>query len=154
MTRYAITSTVVGRAQILAGAGSAALVATVMAAGGAAPWLIAPAVLAVAATTAHLAVVRLGAGGGRVVIGQGIWPLPARTIDTASLVEASAVDLSWPQAFGLGVRWHSRTTRLTVRAGPTLRLRTRDGEHLSISTSDPAAVLRLLELPTPEKEAS
>jgi len=144
MNRQAYTSTVVAPVQIVAGVVSVAVVAALLAVGGAAVWLIVVAALVIAAATAHLAVVRLGVNDERIIIGQGVLPLPARTIAATSVVEASRAELTRAQTFGIGVPWHWRTNRLTVRPGPTLHLRTTDGERLSISTPDPDAVLRLL----------
>jgi hypothetical protein len=87
----------------------------------------------------HLATVRLCVSTDRILLGQGPWRRPARVIDAADILECSANSLGRAQIFGVGVPFHRRTTRLTVRPGPTLCLTVRGGEYVRVSTSDPAA---------------
>jgi hypothetical protein len=59
-------------------------------------------------------------------------------------VSAADENLGWQQVFGFGIRFHRKTQRLTVRPGPALCPRLAGGEHLRISTPDPAAARSLL----------
>lgn len=95
------------------------------------------------AAAVHLATVRLvvsavGAGVGAGIRGR------TRRIPADWIVDSAAVQFRWPQVFGLGlpVRW--RTTRLTVRPGPTLALHLTSGERIWVSTPDPTAAAALL----------
>ena len=65
-------------------------------------------------------------------------------VAASEVVDAASTTLSWAQVFGIGVRFHRRTTRLTVRPGPTLCLTLRSGERIRISTPDPESARRLL----------
>ena len=58
----------------------------------------------------------------QILLGQGPWGHPARSVAASEVVDATSTSLSWAQVFGIGVRFHRRTTRLTVRPGPTLCL--------------------------------
>jgi len=108
-------------------------------------------VMAIVITSVHVSVVRLSIGAGRIVVGQGPWSRRARVIPAGAVASAAGEDLGWQQVLGLGIRFHRKTERLTVRPGPALCLRLASGEHLRISTPDPAAACSLL--PAAEKEA-
>jgi hypothetical protein len=106
-------------------------------------WLAAAVGVVMLATGLWLSVVRCALGPERVVAAPGLWGR-GRVVATSNIADVSTCDLSWPQVFGLGVRTRWRTTRLTVRPGPTLCLRLRDGEIMRISIDDPCAALRVL----------
>lgn len=143
--RLAYSSIVVAPASILASAVVAAAVcaATARLPG---PALVMAAAGAVAILLAgiHLATVRLTVSPERIRIGQGPWPRPGRSISAAAVREAHAEDLGLAQIFGIGVPFHRKTTRLTVRTGPTLVLVLDSGEYIRISTPDPGAAVRLI----------
>ena len=143
--RQAYSSTVVAPASILASAVVAAAVcgATARLPG---PALVMAAAGAVAILLAgiHLATVRLTVSPERIRIGQGPWPRPGRSISAAAVREVHAEDLGLAQIFGIGVPFHRRTTRLTVRTGPTLVLVLDSGEYIRVSTPDPGAAVRLI----------
>jgi hypothetical protein len=108
----------------------------------------------VAATAVLVSTVRTVVGPRTVTIGMGPCSRPARTIPAESVVSASTEQLDWPQVFGLGVPWHGRTSRHTVRPGATLLLTLASGEQLRISTRDPdAAIACLAALDRPDKGA-
>jgi hypothetical protein len=94
----------------------------------------------------HLATVRLCVSADRILLGQGPWRRPARVIDAADVLECSVSSLGWAQIFGFGVPFRQRTTRLTVRPGPTLCLTVCGGEHVRVSTPDPAAAREILSI--------
>jgi hypothetical protein len=144
MNQQAYTSTVVAPIQVAIGAVLALLVGTFMFARGASIWLVAFSIVLIAVSAVYLSTVRLGVNAERIIVSQSPFALSARVIDVSSVVEATRVDIGWPQVFGIGVPWHWRTSRLTVRPGPTLNLRLAGAERISISTSDPDAALRLL----------
>jgi phosphotransferase system glucose/maltose/N-acetylglucosamine-specific IIC component len=140
----AYTSTVVGPVQLVLGVLGAAAIATIGALSAAPPWITALTSLIVLITGVHLSIVRLSIGAGNVVIGQGPWNRRARVIPADVVLSATSEDLRWPQVFGVGVAFHRKTTRLTVRPGPTLSLSLQGNEHLRISTQDPDAARALL----------
>jgi hypothetical protein len=148
----AYTSTVMGPVHLAAGAAGAAAFGAGTAAAGEPAWVIVPVALAIVIASIHLSVVRLSIGAGRIVVGQGPWNRRARVIPVEAVTSAADEDLGWPQVFGLGIRFHRKTERLTVRPGPTLCLRLAGGEHLRISTQDPAAARSLLPAAGNEKE--
>lgn len=84
----------------------------------------------------YLAAVRLAVGEESIVLGQGPFAWPSRTIATASVVDARAENLTWLQTFGFGVPRHWATMRMTVRSGPTLVLSLVTGECIRVSTRD------------------
>jgi hypothetical protein len=141
--RQAYSSTVVAPVPAGLSVAFAAAVVAVAVAGAAPLWLGAVVGLVVLAAGGYLATVRLAVGGGRIVLGQGPCGR-GRVIDTARVAETGASVLTWPQAFGIGLPFARRTTRLTVRPGPTLRLRLDDGEVIRVSTADPGAARRLI----------
>lgn len=108
------------------------------------PLVVALAVVAVAAVPAslHLATVRLGLGPGGVAVGSGVRGR-TRWIPLADITEQTAQTIDWRAVYGVGPPTR-RHTRLTVRAGPTLRLWLRSGEVLSISTDDAVGACLLL----------
>jgi hypothetical protein len=99
---------------------------------------------AIVLTGIHLATVRLTVSPERIRVGQGPWPRPGRSIRAATVRDAHAENLGLAQIFGIGVPFHRRTTRLTVRTGPTLVLVLDSGEYIRVSTPDPASAARLL----------
>lgn len=143
--RQAYSSTVVAPAHILAAAAVAAAVCAATAhlpAPG--PAMTAGGAAAIVLTGIHLATVRLTVSPERIRIGQGPWPRAGRSIRAAAVRDARAENLGLAQIFGIGVPFHRRTTRLTVRTGPTLVLVLDSGEYIRVSTPDPAAAARLL----------
>jgi hypothetical protein len=140
----AYTSAVMGPAHLAAGLAGAAAFGAGTAAAGWPAWVTVPGVTAIVAAAIHVSVVRLSIGAGRIVVGQGPWSRRARVIPVETVTSAADEDLGWPQVFGFGVRLHRKTGRLTVRPGPTLYLQLAGGEHLRISTQDPAAARSLL----------
>ena len=143
MSARAYSCTVTSRAHLVIGIVIAALAAAVVVALGAPLVALGTAVVCVA-TAVFVSTVRLVVGNGRVVLGQGPFACPSRTIPTADVVSATAVHLSWAQVFGIGVPFHFRTTRLTVRPGPTLCLTLASGEEVRVSTRDPAQAIAVL----------
>lgn len=150
--RQAYTSTVVGPVPLGLGMVSAVAAAIIAAAARSPVWLAAVFVIVVLLAAADQSTVRLSVGGGRLVLGHGPWNRRVRTLPADEVVAADSTNLRWPQVFGIGVRFHRKTTRLTARPGPTLHLELRTGEHIRISTPDPDAARTLL-IPT-EQEAS
>lgn len=150
MIRRAYTSTVVGTVQMGFGLLCAAAVAVGTAAAGVEPWVTAVSAAAVVLAAVHLSTVRIGIGTGQVQIGQGPWNRPARHVDPHAVVAGRTLELGWAQTFGIGTSWHRKTTRLTVRPGPTLELELDGGEHIRISIPDPDTARQLL--PTARQE--
>ena len=142
--RRAYTSTVIGPVQLVAGVLCAGLLATTTVTVGAPVWVTVLGVGTILAVSVQLSTVRLSIGAGRVVIGAGPWSRRARVIPAAAVASATDEDLRWPQVFGVGIRFHRNTARLTVRPGPTLCLKLTTGERLRISTQHPAAARGLL----------
>ena len=140
----AYTSTVMGPAHLAAGVLGAAAFGAVTATAGGPVWVTVPGVMAIVITSIHVSTVRLSIGAGRIAVGQGPWSRRARVIPVETLVSAAGENLGWQQVFGLGTRFRRKTQRLTVRPGPTLCLQLAGGEHLRISTPDPAAACSLL----------
>lgn len=151
MSRQAYTSTVVAPVQV----GLAVLtvgILIVLALLGPLTWPIAAiAAILVVATGMYLSTVRLIVGTDRVLIGYGIWGR-ARAIAASDVLDCRSTTLGWAQVFGIGVPFHYRTTRLTVRPGPTLCLTLRGGEHVRVSTPDPDAAQRILTIPPPDND--
>jgi hypothetical protein len=146
----AYTSTVVGRGHLCAG-----VVLGVVAALLVRPWEIGVLAGLVLVTAGWwLATVRLAVSDDALRVALG--PLGrARRIPAADVAVAGTADLTRTQVLGLGLPWRARTTRLTVRPGPTLVVELRSGEMLRVSTPDPAAAAQLLGTPSrPEGEPS
>jgi hypothetical protein len=145
MRRQAYTSTVVAPQQVALSAVAAAVVTLVMWRLGGWHW---PVVIGgdtlFVATGVHLATVRLAVDGDRILLGPLLGSHRWRVIPTAQVVKSYATTLGWAEVFGIGVPFHWRTNRLTVRPGPTLCLTLDSGEYLRISTPDPEAAVRLL----------
>lgn len=143
--RRAYSSTVVAPGQIAVGVALAAALWAVTTFLPGAEWPIGAGAAAVIVLVAiHQAIVRLMVSPDRIRIGQGPWGRPGRSIMTATVRDAHAERLSRAQTFGIGVPFHWRTTRLTVRPGPALVLVLSDGEHIRVSTADPAAAAQLI----------
>jgi hypothetical protein len=156
--RQAYSSTVIARRHLLAGAAAGAAIAAGL-------HVLAPVSLAgplaglsVLVTAAYLASVRVTVGAGRVILGQGPLPWPTRVIPVSLIADARAENLTSGQVFGIGVPWHRRTTRMTVRPGPTLVLSLRTGEWVRVSTRDPGAAVAIIRSahpqPVPTRENS
>jgi hypothetical protein len=94
----------------------------------------------------HSATVRLSVTPDRILLGQGPWRRPARVLDAADVLESSVSSLGRAQIFGVGMPFHRRTTRLTVRPGRTLCLTMRGGEYIRVSTPDPEAARQILSI--------
>lgn len=154
MSRQAYTSTVVAPVQVGLAVLTAAGILIAAAVGGAPAWPIAViAAIMVVATGLYLSTVRLIIGADRVLIGQGLWGR-ARAIAASDVLDCRSTTLGWAQVFGIGVPFHQRTTRLTIRPGPTLCLTLRDGEHVRISTPDPDTAQRILSTPPSDNYAT
>jgi hypothetical protein len=107
------------------------------------PWLTSAVALTLLLTGIHLGTVRLSVSSDRIVIGQ---PLSrGRVISARDVRDVRVSTISWAQVFGFGVTLRRRTTRLTIRPGPTLSLVLADGERVRISTADPQAARSTLE---------
>jgi hypothetical protein len=149
MGRQAYTSTVVAPVQVGLAAGFAAALAVVAALTGRPAWPITVMVCAVlVAVGVHLGTVRLAVDGQRVLLGPSLFRRRPRVIDAASVVESHSASLGWAQVFGIGAPLTWKTTRLTIRPGPTLCLTLRDGERIRISTRDPDAAQGILRATT------
>ena len=143
----AYTSTVVApghlAAAVVLGAGVAAIVADV-----GPVWIAVGVALVVILAGVQLSVVRAAFGPERIVTGHGWWGR-GQVIGAREVVSAVAADLTWPQVFGIGLTTARRTARYTVRPGPTVSLRLRDGELVRISVDDPGTALGVLARPAP-----
>ncbi len=142
MSGAVYTSTVTARGHVLAGVlAAAAVVVGILPRG---PWPLAVlTAVALVVTGVHLGTVRLAVRADLVRVGQGPWP-GGRRIPVAAVHQVRVACLNRRQAFGVGLPWHVRTTRLTVRRGPALALVLSTGERLWISTADPAVAARLI----------
>jgi hypothetical protein len=140
----AYTSTVVSPVHLAVGVGLAVGFGVLTVMNGVPIWVSAVATVAMLIAAVHLSTVRLAIGAGRIVIGHGPWGGPGRTVPCEAVASATEERLRWPQVFGVGVRFHHRSERLTVRPGPTLHLELVTGEHLRISTRRPTDARALL----------
>jgi hypothetical protein len=148
--RSAYTSTVVAPAQIVLGVlAGLVLAAIVLGFGGLWPFAVIGFVI-VAATGWYLAVVRLAVKPGDLTIAQGRGDRHPREIHRSEVARAEVATLTWSACFGIGVPAHWRTTRLSVRPGPTLVLTLTDDELVRISTPDPATAIEVLTGVRPE----
>lgn len=142
----AYTSTVVAATQIALGVVSGAALAAICVALRSGLWPFAiTAFLIIVATGVYLSTVTLTVTAGNVTLGQGRGEHEPRSVNAGEISERSCAELTWAQCFGVGMPTAWRTTRLSVRPGPTLCLSLRDGELIRISTPDPAAALRALD---------
>lgn len=148
----AYSSTVVSPGHVLAGAAVGAVIGAwmfvVLPPSPAGP-LVAVVILV---TGIYLSTVRLAVGHERLAVGQGPFG-PSRVIPAVLIADARAAEVTRPQAFGLGVPWHWRTTRMTVRPGPALVLSLTTGEYIRVSTPDPDAAVAIIGAAGP-KESS
>lgn len=134
--------TAVGTAVATAGAAAAVLItATSLDVAGLTACAVGFALIALVAGV-HLGTVRLTVTADRIGVGSGVqgrtrW-LPVRSVE---LVEARRI--SWPMVFGFGLPRRDAATRLTVRAGATLRVRV-GREDLWISAKNPETAAGLL----------
>jgi hypothetical protein len=144
--RRAYSSTVVAPGHIAA----CAILAAALLSCGIAFMPVGSAVVAAAGAAAivlaglQMATVRLMIGPGYVRVSQGPWGRPGRVIPAGAVREARARRFSFLQAFGIGVPFHWKMTRLTVRPGPALELILSDGECIRVSTPDPATAALLI----------
>lgn len=115
-------------------------------------WIGVPVALVILVIGIHLGVVRLTVEAGVVQAGQGPWG-GGRRIPTGEIADAQPGELSFAQVVGVGLPTGAkpgrptpqrRTSRLTVRPGPTLLLVLDSRERIWISTADPAAAARAL----------
>jgi hypothetical protein len=148
----AYTSTVVGPIHLVLGVLCAGAFGVLTVSVGAPLWVSALGAVAMLLVSVHLSTVRLSIGSGIITLGQGPWNTRARSIPADSVVAATDADLRWPQVFGVGVRFHRKTQRMTVRPGPTLCLQLSSGEYVRISTKNPAAARNLLPTTRGEKD--
>lgn len=139
-------STVIAPAQIALGAVSGAVIAIVLISIRSGLWWLGLLVLLLTiAVGVYLAPVRVEVTEREVDLAQGRGGPDPRSIRTSDIADARAEQLTWPQCFGIGLPEEgTRDTRLTVRAGPTLRLTLNDGEVVRMSVADPNAALAAL----------
>jgi hypothetical protein len=100
--------------------------------------------IAILLTGVQLGTVRLTVSPEYIRVAQGPWAMPGRLIPASAVRDARAGNLSFLQTFGIGVPFRWKTTRLTIRPGPTLELVLSDGEHIRVSTADPVAAALLI----------
>lgn len=141
----AYSSVVVSRSHLAAGVAiTAAAEAGMLFAARAPAWTGLVLAVSCLLTAVYVSTVRLAVGAGRIAIGLGPAAWRSRILATSDVAAAHAANLSLAQVFGLHVEWHCRTTRLTVRPGPTLVLRLIDGEVIRVSTPDPELAIELI----------
>ena len=146
--KRAYSGTVVSPGHLIAGAAAGVLLAAVMPADQLARLLVAAVVFL---TGIYLATVRIAVGQKLIVLGQGPLGRPRWGIPLLDVADAQALSLSRAQVFGIGVPWHRRTTRMTVRPGPTLVLRLTTGDYVRISTPDPCAAVAIIRSALPSR---
>jgi hypothetical protein len=139
--KRAYSSTVVSPGHVIAGAAAGALLAVIIPAAPVTRLLPAASVFLAGI---YVATVRITVGHKLIVLGQGPFGRPRWGIPLLDVADAQAVSLSRAQVFGIGVPWHRRTTRMTVRPGPTLVLRLTTGEYVRVSTPDPRAAVAII----------
>jgi hypothetical protein len=105
--------------------------------------------LAACAAGVHQATVRLAVGNGRILLGQGPWRWPNRTVPFDLVRRAGTEELSLPQVFGLGIPFNRLTTRMTVRPGLALVLSLTSGEVVRVSTPRPDLAVALINQASP-----
>ncbi|MDI5964953.1 hypothetical protein [Streptantibioticus silvisoli] len=134
----AYTSTVVARGHVVVGVALGVVAALLIR-----PWPVAvPVALVLVATGVYLGTVRLALGADGLRVAQGPWGR-SRTIPRWAVASVSCTTLTTAQAFGLGLPWNRRASRLTPRRGPALVVELTDGEVLRITTPDPGAAASL-----------
>lgn len=133
-------------------AGIAALVAIGVAAGvllvtgvSAIAAAVAVAVVALCAVSVglHLGSVRLAVSAIGVSVGSGLTGR-SRWIPGDQITHVQVARLTWPQVYGFGLPLTWRLTRMSVRAGPALRLWLHSGEQLWVSAADARRAAELL----------
>jgi hypothetical protein len=145
--RQAYSSVVFSRRHVTVGGAIALLAGVGLGVVGHVPiWVAAGTAIIVALAAVYISTVRLAVGGDRITIGLGPIAWRARGLATSDVIDAQATSISGAQVFGLGLPWHSPTTRLTVRPGPTLVLRLVDGEVVRVSTPEPELAVQLIPL--------
>lgn len=146
MAEVGYRSTVVAPAQIALGVASGLLVAVILEALDSRLWPAAVAALiGITVVGGYLATVSLTIDAKRITIGQGRGEREPRVLYVSEVIAHEVRKLTWLQCFGIGIEADDRTTRLTVRPGPTLFLTLVDGEQIRISTADPAAAGQVLD---------
>jgi hypothetical protein len=142
----AYSSTVVAPGQVIAGlaAGAAAIAWLLLTLPVRSPVIPLLAGALIAVSGVYLGTVRLAVGRGYLVLGRGPFGSRGRRIPLALVTDARAESLSAAQVYGLGMPWHWRTTRMTIRRGPALALTLASGEHITISTADPRAAVAII----------
>jgi hypothetical protein len=115
-------------------------------------WIGVPVALLILLVGLHLGVVRLVIDPTEVRAGQGPWG-GGRRIPVGEITDTQCAQLTFGQVLGVGLPTGAapgrptpevRTSRLTVRPGPTLLLVLDTRERIWISTADPAAATRAL----------
>lgn len=135
----AYTGTVVARGHVVAGV-VLGLVSAVLIQ----PWPVAALLaLVLIVTGVYLGTVRLAVGPDGLRVAQGPWGR-SRRIPRSAVESVSSTTLTTAQAFGLGLPWKQRTSRLTPRRGPALVVELTNGEVLRITTPDPRAAASLV----------
>lgn len=139
-------STVLAPAQIALGFAFGIGVAAILEALQADLWPVAIVVVVGFAVLGYLlSGVSLAIGHARITIGQGRWEREPRIVHASEVRQMEGRDLTWLQCFGVGIEDDEKTTRLSVRPGPTLILTLYDGEQIRISTPDPATAMDLID---------
>lgn len=88
--------------------------------------------------------VRATAGPNGVTVRWGVLGWPRLGYPLAEIEQAEVIDLRlWWVSFGLW--WTPTRTCCTVRSGPTLRLRLRNGRTVTVSVPEPAAAVAALD---------
>ena len=119
-------------------------------------WLWPVGIAAFVATVAvgvYLATVSLTVTPDEVIVRQGRGHRGVREILAKNIEDCEVTRFGWAETIGIGPSVPAGTTALVVRPGPGLRLTLNDGEHLHISTPDPAAAARVLTSAGPPSSA-
>ena len=87
--------------------------------------------------------VRTTAGPNGLTIRWGLFGWPRCTYRLDQIERAEVIDLPWWRV-SYGLWWTPRHTNCTVRSGPTLKIRLRNGRTVTITVPDPPAALAAL----------
>lgn len=98
------------------------------------------AVIVIVLANLSMTSLRTTAGPNGVVVRYGVLGIPRFRFALSAIEHAEAIDVPRSQMGGWGIHWSPwRGTRLTIRSGPTLRLRLTSGKQVAISAADPQA---------------
>jgi hypothetical protein len=140
------TSTVVAPAQIVLGVAAGIAAAVVLVALDSGLWPVAILAFLVATGLAvYLGVLSVEIDTKRITLGQGRGEREPRVLYVNEVKTYGLQTLTWAQCFGIGLESDERTTRLSVRPGPTLELVLYDGEMLRLSVNDGPGAMRALD---------